>query len=172
MAKCKSGKVKRKIKGGRKMCLPKKRTSAPKKAASKRRSSKRRSLGGGKRVSVRTYFGIPDRPAGAKGWVAAKPCSEFDWVTNGEGMSTLADLDTETCKPLPCNLKAAVAMAKSVKNVNDLHDPKKLRVMRPCEFSEIGTHPGASKATEAAVEAAIPAEIKAQDRAMRSQWTD
>ena len=34
---CKAGKVRRKIKGGRKMCLPKKKAAGPKRAAPKRR---------------------------------------------------------------------------------------------------------------------------------------
>lgn len=168
MAKCKPGKVKRKIKGGRKMCLPKKRKAAPKKATAKRRSSG----GGFELMTTKKFFGIKDRPAGAKGWVAAKPCSDFDWVTNGKGSSTLADLDTKTCKPLPCNVKKAVAVAKKLKHANELHDIKKLRVMRPCEDDMFRVHPGASKATAKAVKAAIPAKVKAQERAMQSQWTD
>ena len=164
---CKAGKIRRKIKNGRKMCLPKKKKAAakPKKAA--RRTTRRTHSGSGGLVTARSYFGIKDRPAGASGWAAAKPCEDFDWVTNGRGTSTLADLDTKTCKPLACDLKKAIAKARSLKDAGEYHTGATQRILRPCEdHGRDRLYPGATRATAKAVRDAIPEKVKKQ----QAEW--
>jgi hypothetical protein len=153
---CLPGKTRRKTKSGKRVCLPKKKAGA-KKPRLKRDAA----------VRGRFHFQDDTRPKGAKGWQARKPCKGFDWVSSPGGTMTIADLDTNTCKPLPCNLKAAVAKAKSLKKAQDYFTSETQRVLRPCHaVGKMRLHPGATKATQKAIKNAISPALRKKIYAM------